>query len=184
MFSNWSELREQPGADFEFRCGSCGEAYRGAPSFAYDKPAHYFTIPEHEREQRVILDADTCSIDDEHFFIRTILEIPITGHDQPFMWGVWVSQSRASFMRYIASYDTDQTGDGSFGWLAAMMPGYETTDEDGNWTYLACSVAWGDVGQRPLVHLHQADHALYRDQVCGISHRRATELSELAMYGS
>ena len=183
MLSDWSKLREQPGADFEFRCDSCGEAYRGAPSFAYDRPAYCFAIPEHERAERVILDADTCSIDNEHFFIRTTLEIPIAGLDQPFVWGVWVSQSRASFLRYIATFDSDQTGDGSFGWLAAMMPGYETMDTDGDWVYLACDVAWGGVDQRPSIRLHQTDHPLYRDQIDGISRRRAAELAKRATHG-
>ena len=182
MAFDWFALDGQAAKSFEFRCGSCGELHRGAPSFAYDKPVYYFEVPEAERGARVHGDADTCVIDDELFFIRTILEIPIIGSAEPFTWGVWVSQSQESFARYLASYDEDQSGDGSFGWLAVTIPGYGELDASGCWTSLACDVAWGDIGQRPSVHLQAADHPLYIDQREGISWDRAIELARLAMH--
>lgn len=39
------------------------------------------------------------------YFLRAILEVPIHGVDQPFLWGLWVSASEASFHRYLDSYD-------------------------------------------------------------------------------
>jgi hypothetical protein len=42
------------------------------------------------------LSQDVCIIKDtDHldYFVRVCLEIPISGVDQPFLWGVWISVS-------------------------------------------------------------------------------------------
>ena len=109
---------------FEFHCSACGQTHSGSPSFAYAYPPLFFSVPEHERQHRVRSSADTCIIDDEFFFVRTILEVPIIGAEEPFTWGVWVSQSRESFERYLSTYYQDQSGDRSFGWLTVTIPGY------------------------------------------------------------
>ncbi len=183
MAFDWFMVRRKPEPEFSFRCTSCGEVHHGSPSFGYDKPYHYFTIPEGERDARITLDDDTCVIDGDLFLIRTILQIPINGVSQPFTWGVWVSQSEASFQHYIGSFNRDQSGNGSFGWLAVTMPGY-TVGDDGVVVSLACDVEWGATGQRPSLRLHETDHQLYRDQIAGISWDRAIELARLTMHGT
>ena len=35
--------------------------------------------------------SDQCIIDQQWFFIRGCLDIPILGSDEPFLWGLWVS---------------------------------------------------------------------------------------------
>lgn len=170
---------------FEFRCADCGEIHRGSPSFAYAKPVCWFIVPEDQRAERLQLDTDTCVLDGDEFYIRTILEIPILDAEEPFTWGVWVSQSEESFRRYVDTYDEDQSGDGSFGWLPVTMPGYDRTadrpDADG-FECLGCDVTWRSPGQRPTLTLHENDHPLYHDQVNGISWDRAIELARLMMH--
>jgi hypothetical protein len=39
------------------------------------------------------------------------LEVPIHGVSEPFIWGVWVSASKASFDRYVETYNAPNTGD-------------------------------------------------------------------------
>ncbi len=181
MAFQWFIMHNEPERAFEFRCASCGEVHRGSPFFAYDRPYDYFAVPAEERNERVVIDDDTCVIDNDLFLIRTILEIPIEGAEEPFTWGVWVSQSRASFARYIATFSENQSGDSSFGWLRVTMPGY--ANDGGELAALACDVRWGDSGQRPTVLLHESDHALYRDQVNGITWNRAISLARLTMHG-
>ena len=91
MGFNWFALSNGPEQTFEFRCDCCGRIHAGSPSFAYNRPFAYFIVPEDERDSRIEIDSDTCAIDGESFYIRTILEIPIHGADEPFTWGVWVS---------------------------------------------------------------------------------------------
>ena len=167
---------------FEFRCGDCGEMHRGSPSFGYNKPPMYFTVPETERPERVQLTADTCVIDDDTYFIRGLLELPIHEVEDPFAWGVWVTQSRESFERYVETFEQDQSGDGSFGWLDVTMPGYIEDDNDGEWETLACDVHWGGDGQRPLIVPQECDHPLYIDYANGMSWERAIFLAQQVMH--
>ena len=161
----------------EFRCADCGELHRGSPSFAYVKPFAYFDVPEAERADRIRIESDTCAIDDELFFIRGLLEIPILDVDEPCRWGLWVSQSKDSFSRYVETMDQDQGGEGSFGWLTVTLPAYDRTAKDEPWEQLACNVNWQDNGQRPFFFNDTATPEIYTDFVNGITWDRAVELA-------
>ncbi|MGR8981899.1 MAG: DUF2199 domain-containing protein, partial [Gammaproteobacteria bacterium] len=110
------------------------------------------------------------------YFIRTILEIPIHGIEEPFTWGVWVSLSEKSYARYVETYDNPVEGDGFFGWLCNRLPCYPDT------LALATDVHVQLGGMRPTLHLHHGDadeHPLVIDQRQGISIARAQEIAEL-----
>ena len=168
---------------FQFKCADCGDIHRGSPSFAWDKPGEYFMVPEHLRKERVTLNDDLCTITlpgaevETEYYIRTILEIPIHGCDEPFTWGLWVSQSEDSFRRYQETFNEDQSGDGSFGWLGVWMRPYDRRAGNNTTEYLACDVEWGHKNTRPTVFLHECDHPLYIDQRDGIEWDRAIEIS-------
>ena len=100
---------------FEFKCAECGAIQPGSPSFGFDKSSLYYDVPEPERVARIMLTSDTCFIapapDDDsaqaHYFVRGLLEMAIAGATKPFLWGVWVTQSEDSFMRYLETFDYD-----------------------------------------------------------------------------
>jgi len=77
-----------------YRCATCGNSHEGLPDMGFRWPEPCFGVPEAERDSRIKATSDTCSIDDEAFFIRGIILIPIKGRDDHFGLGVWVSQSR------------------------------------------------------------------------------------------
>ena len=174
--------RVSEGGMFRFTCATCGSVHEGAPSFAYPRPAAAWDVPEDERPERVYLTEDACVVDGETFYIRVVLEIPIHGMDEPFTWGVWVSQSRESFQRYLATFDDDQTGMGSFGWLEVLMPGFARNGLGEPVEFLACDVAWRSPGQRPVVILHESDHPLHAAQRDGISRQQAIDLAMLTLH--
>ncbi len=175
---------------FEFECTDCGDIHRGSPSFAYAKPTYFFDVPESERDARIKLSDDLCVIlpapDDREgetiYCIRVTLDIPIHGAPDPFCWGVWVTQSEDSFERYVETFFGDQSGDGSFGWLAVTMPYYDESSPGEPFEALACDVEWGPVGKRPKVILQEATHQLYLDQRNGISWEKATLLARAMMH--
>lgn len=68
------------------------------PSFGAHAPLSYYEVPAEDREKRCHLGTDDCVIDDEFFFVRGCLEIPVIGEVEPFSWGVWVSLSEASYL--------------------------------------------------------------------------------------
>lgn len=173
---------------FRYRCHECGKWHSGSPSFSYKYPIYYFDVPKDEREDRIQVTDDLCQIepgpDDVDgmviYCIRVILEIPIIGSNEPFTWGVWVTQSQESFEKYVETYAEDQSAEQSFGWLAVNMPFYNNTEADEFLTSLECDVHWGTPGQRPKAHLWECDHRLAVDQRNGISWEKAAEIANLA----
>ncbi len=67
-------------------------------AFGAPYPAHYWMIPEEEREKRISMpNRDFCNIDQEHFFVRGRFLIPIQGHVECFSWDAWVTQSQQNY---------------------------------------------------------------------------------------
>ena len=168
--------------EFEFKCSECDEVHTGSPSFSHNHPALVYSIPEEERENRLYLTDDLCVVDDKHFFIRVVLEVPIIGMDDPFTWGVWVSQSEENFMSYQNSFGADQSGNTTFGWLVANVAYYSTNDSNGFYETLKCDVHWREKGKRPYITLHEVKHELFEDQQNGISWNKAIEIAQIVMH--
>ena len=84
---------------FRFECATCGAVHEGIPSFGWDFPAQYLAIPETERGGRVVLADDSCVIDNEWYFIRGCLEIPVHGYSEPLNYGVWRELFAQGWMR-------------------------------------------------------------------------------------
>ncbi|SHM88137.1 DUF2199 domain-containing protein [Roseibium suaedae] len=164
---------------FSFKCACCGNIHEGGPSFSYDKPFEYFGVPDEDRESCIRINSDLCVINESVFLIRTTLAIPILETDDDFLWGVWVSQSKESFDRYVDTYETDQSGDVSFGWLNVRMPGYTANDAEP--VYLAVDVHWGPDRPELVFHQHE-NHQLAIDQREGISWDKAVELATLLQH--
>ncbi|TWU44155.1 hypothetical protein Q31b_16910 [Novipirellula aureliae] len=86
--------------DLGFHCASCGMYHDHLPmDFGAETPAAYDSIPKSERDARCELTPDFCVIDENEFFIRGCLEIPVLDSPRPFVWGVWTSISFKSFHR-------------------------------------------------------------------------------------
>lgn len=176
---------------FAFVCSECGETHEGSPSFTQPEPAYVAAVPDRERRTRVQLTSDLCIIappsgapeSETVYCIRATLDVPIHGAAEPFTWGVWVTQSEASFERYVETYSDDQSHDGSFGYLAVTMAEYRRT-APGEFENLGCDVYWGGPGVRPAVIVHECQHPLFFDQRDGISWERAAEIAEAVMHGT
>ena len=102
-----------------FKCATCGMLHDHLPmEFGADAPSIYNTIPEDERDARCDLNEDLCMIDDEFFFIRGCLELPVIDNDEPFIWGVWASLSKESVKRCYEIWDQEgrESEPPFFGW--------------------------------------------------------------------
>ena len=157
---------------FRFKCATCGQWHEGMPGFAAEAPVYYYSIPEDERPTRCRLTSDTCVVDDEFFFIRGCVEIPVAGTDEPFVWGVWVSLSKSSFDEYLANWDVpcrSRLGP-YFGWLDVGFSVYPLTES------LKTYVHPRDNGVRPYIELEPTDYPLAVEQRAGISVERVAEI--------
>jgi hypothetical protein len=170
-------------AIFAFKCRCCDEVHEGSPSFSFRAPDAYASLSEEEKASIGWISDDFCVIthvEGTDRFVRAILEVPIHGVEEPFLWGVWVSLSEKSFDRYRDTYDAPVDGDVFFGWVANRIGLYPVDDSRPS----DVRVQLG--GHRPKVVLHLADEEtdpLAIDQRDGISIQRAQELAERAMHG-
>ena len=158
----------------QFTCSQCGEVHEGGADLAFDAPYYYYTVPEPERADRCKLGSDLCSIDDEDFFVRGLVEIPILGTDERFAYGVWTSLSRDHFERYVELCDDPrQSEEGPyFGWFSNRIAGYPET------LNLKLMAHLRDEKTRPFFVLEPTDHPLALEQRRGISSSRLQEILE------
>jgi len=162
-----------------FTCSCCGKTHEGSPSFGYKSPRYYDLLSDEDKTRIAILQDDICVIginDNSDFFVRTILEVPIHGVAEPFMWGVWVSLSQASFKRYMSTWDNHDENDHYFGWFSNQLPHYPDT------LNLKASVRPRNGGLRPFLVLEEADHPLVQHFHRGISIGEAQQIAERIMH--
>jgi|JI10StandDraft_1071094.scaffolds.fasta_scaffold340746_3 hypothetical protein len=164
-----------------WRCPSCGDTHDDLPlAFGPAAPDVVASVPEEEREQRVVLSTDQCIVDGQHFFVLGNLELPIIGHDEPFSWDIWVSLSAKNFQRASELWTTQgrEAEPPYFGWVSSRLPGYPSTHA------LASKVHTRAVGLRPYIELQPTDHPLSGEQRRGITWARVHELVALALHGA
>jgi len=153
-----------------YRCTTCGKLHDDLPDIGADKPDHWWSVPAEERDQRIQLTSDTCIIDNEDFFIRGVIEIPIHNYPQMFGFGVWVSQKRENFFKYLETFDSDQIGP-FFGWLCTRISCYSVDTRQ-----LKTMVHFRGKDIRPSIEIEPTDHPLAVDQKNGITLAKAWKI--------
>ena len=135
-------------------------------------------IPETERDARVALSADDCVIDNREFYLKGLIELPVAGAAEPFVWGVWLSVSEESYARFAELFSDPgrRAGEAFFGWLCNSVPGYPETQ------LLKTQLHVREYPMRPWVELEPTDHPLAIDQRQGLSRDRAIEMAERLLH--
>ena len=147
-----------------FKCSSCGKIHDELPDIGYREPYYTFGLPTAEKARRVRLSTDLCALDEEHYFVRGLLQLPIQGSSETLGFGVWSSLSKANFSRYREHYDEDLSNwEPMFGWLSNQLPVFPDT------LSLPLRVQTQGKGTRPFFMLENEDHELVRAQRDGIS---------------
>ena len=162
-----------------YQCKTCGNWHDDLPmSVGANTPYWYDMIAPEERSWRAELSSDQCIIDNQHYFVRGCIEIPVLDGLGPFIWGVWVSLSEKSFESLSELWETPdrESEPPYFGWLSASLPGYPET------LNLKTNVHTRPVGQRPLIELEPTDHPLAVEQREGITMVRVEKIVETAMH--
>jgi hypothetical protein len=154
-----------------YRCATCGKEHDDLPDLAFTWPDPYYGVPEAERPRRIKSTSDTCVIDEEDFFIRGVILMPIVQTGRQFGIGVWVSQKRENYHTYLQNYDTAAVGP-FFGWLCNSIPFYQPD----TWAMKTKAHLQGN-NQRPLIELEPSDHPLYLDYSNGVTLARAWEIA-------
>ena len=163
-----------------FQCSSCGKWHDELPlDFGADVPDLVYEIPPSERKARVVGNSDFFVIDEENYFVRGVIEIPILGHEQTFNWGAWVSLSEKNFKRMTELLNSDEREKEPpyFCWLCTALPYPETT------LALKTMVHTQPVGVRPKIELEPTSHPLAVEQRHGITMERVQQIAERLLRG-
>jgi hypothetical protein len=174
----WQQLENHP-----WHCASCGETHVGIFDLGCMKPDFWQDAAEVSPNSALAdsthcLTEDFCILNNEHFFVRCVLMLPLIGYPgEYFGFGVWSSLSEKNFDKYAASFDDGEPEDMGpwFGWFANRLKGYPDT------LNLKCQVHPQAERQRPWLELEQSDHPLARDAHEGITYERLLEI--YAAYG-
>ena len=166
---------------FAYTCSCCGKRHEGSPSFSFACPAQYQALSEHDREENAALNSDLCVIahgDQADRFARVVLEIPIHGVTDPFLWGVWVSLSAESFERYLSTWGMHDESDSYSGLISNVLPYYPDTMN------LKTQVRPLKNGLRPFLELEVTDHLLSVHLRDGLTIQEAQGIAESVLHRS
>ena len=163
-----------------YTCKACGECHAGVPfSFAADFPDAYANLSNEDRDARATIGSDQCILDAQWFFLRGMIEIPIMGGDEPFLWGVWASIREEVFDEISDSWEEPgrEAKYGPYkGRLANLLSIYPET------LNLKLKIIVQPVGVRPLFLLEDNEHVLAVQQKSGISKQQAVELASFLLH--
>jgi hypothetical protein len=161
-------------------CRDCGTPLPEVPlCYGAEAPWRALGVTENEFEKRVDLTRDQCVVDEQHFFVRGHIQIPIIGSDDVFSWSVWCSLSEQSFL-YASDrwFEPARVNDPPyFGWLMTSLPVYPET------RHLKTSVQSREVGYVPLVTVESTEHPLAIEQHNGITRARVEEIAHALLHG-
>jgi hypothetical protein len=161
-------------------CTICKQFHSELPiSYGCDEPASYNSLPLEDRPTRAVLTPSQCIIDNQKYFIRGLVEIPILGLSEPFLWGVWASVWKKDFEETDKHWHIQGREKliGPYkGRLNNSLSEYPDT------LNLKCTIQVGPVGERPLFYIDEADHPLAIEQRQGISLERVQQIASIFMH--
>ncbi|MFN2511622.1 MAG: DUF2199 domain-containing protein [Pyrinomonadaceae bacterium] len=172
-------------AEMRWKCGSCEEWHTGAClDFSYDSP--YYWTHEHEKasggdaalagsseeQPATFLGEDFCAIEDQDFFVRGNIHLPIIGSADTFRWGVWGSLSRENFETLLRMVDDAKRVElpPMFSWLSTQIDGYPDTLSLKMYAHIQ------EPDWRPTFELERTDHPLSQEYHNGITAERVKEI--------
>ena len=165
-------------------CSCCGKTYSGLPTdYAVEFPDYYVDwrsgLREEEVNKRSFIDSDICVVDDQHYFVQGVIEIPIVGFPNDyFRWGAWASLSKKSFDEVREVWNQGAAGYGPyFGWLNNQIPLYSPSTLN-----LKTNVHLRNGNLRPRIELEPTDHPLAVEQRNGISIERVQEIAAALLH--
>lgn len=174
LFKIFKKDRNKP----MYKCSCCGQEYGDLPlCFGSDFPDYYFSVPPEEREKRIELKESLCVVDEQHFFHRGRLIIPITDHHENLTFNVWTSISAEKFSKRLNLWEDKSRikEEPYFGWLQTLIATY------GDTLNIKTIAVEQEVGLIPEIKSIEEGHRLTIDQENGITYKKAVEIVDEIM---
>jgi hypothetical protein len=173
-FDDLSSLRWKCHSCEEWHTGPCLDFSYNAPIYwsEEDEKANQASLRNVDQSPSTFLDEDLCIINDEDFFVRGILHLPIIGTAETFRWGIWGSLSRENFQKLVSVFDDLERVDlpPMFSWFSNNISEYPDTLNLKMYAHVR------EPGDRPIFELEPTDHPLSQEYHHGISPERVREI--------
>jgi hypothetical protein len=162
----------------QFDCDVCSQRHDLPLNMGFSVPDVVSKLKPWEKEERCKTSEDWCIFDDQFFYVRGCLEVPIIGTNSVFSWGVWTTLGVDDFDATMELWnDPARTKEPDYkGSLANTMPTYKETRN------LSLAVRTRAVGDRPLLLVTDEEHGLFAHQRQGMPMERAIELAKLVLH--
>jgi hypothetical protein len=110
--------------------------------------------------------------DDEHFYVRGLIRLPIIGTNKQFCWGVWGSLSRDNFYKLHAMDSNPKRVELGplFSWLCNWIPEYGEVED------IKMFLHPQEPDTRPLFEIEHTEHPLAQDYHHGVLPSRVKEI--------
>ena len=166
--------------ELRWKCHTCEEWHKGpCLDFSFDAPIYWTDniassqSPSEGKEfPPTFLTEDLCAIDDEHFFVRGVIHLPIIGTAETFRWGVWGSLSKDNFGKLMSMWDDPKRVElpPMFSWLSNNIQHYPDTLNLKMYAHIK------EPCDRPTFELEPTDHPLSQEYYHGISAERVKQI--------
>ena len=155
-----------------FVCSVCGEHHdQRLLDIRLGLPHVIHLLDADARTHRAWLADDFAVLDDERFFVRGLLELPIPGLDDRFAYGSWVEVSMPDFQELMRHWHDDEQFDPVECTVANELEPYRDT------LGLHAMLRATAPDRLPAIELAAAAHDLVDAQRRGISVGRSDELA-------
>jgi hypothetical protein len=162
-----------------FVCSVCGEQHdERLLDIRLALPDAIHRLGPEARETRTWLADDFAVLDNEHFFVRGLLELPIPELGSRFGYGTWVEVPMRTFSTLLKLWHDPRQFEPVTGYLANELEPYRGT------VGLEARLRAISADRLPSVQLADAPHELVQDQLRGISAGRSDELAAVVKHAA
>jgi hypothetical protein len=160
-----------------FTCSVCGQHHdERLLDIRLGLPGDIHALDPDERQRRAWLADDFAVLDDERFFVRGLLELPIPELHDRFAYGTWCEVEMPDFQELMRRWHSDEQFAPVRCVLANELDPYFDT------TGLRATLHATSPDKLPTVQLDESPHELALDQRAGITADRSDELAAVVLH--
>lgn len=157
-------------------CPCCNELVPAIyMELSYRLPDSIACMSEEDIESQCRYTNDYIVCDEEYFYVRCTIPLPVQESDRDYAIGAWAQVSSNSFNRICELWsDEDQSNEPPIHGLLANDVHLNTNSENSE-----IEVQLTGASTRPIITIKDASCSLYNEQQSGITMYRASEYSDL-----
>jgi hypothetical protein len=156
-------------------CACCGElAPVSALELSFRLPDDVFQLSKTEQGAHCRMSSEYIVLNDNRFFVRALIPLPVHGRAEPYHIGIWAEVSKKNFIRVLAlsAKPAQASAPPIPATLANQLPFHKST------LGLSLTLQLRGPDTVPEVQLRPCEHTLYAEQSNGIDEARVLQYAQ------